>query len=254
MLSLFTIWQSFQSVYNTSQNSFFRPQTDFQEQVNDISYGLWDKWTRMSEKDQQIRDFLSSFLISKNILVTPRNSYYGFLKKPDNYGRWGAARVYTLKDACIPCPDIDNGKCKGYQTKEEIKEEYYSLIEESVIDLIDEQRWAGCLKHKTKAPSLTKPKMLQIDGGWRVAPRTVSIVAFDFYKEPKEGTFKYTVVPGNAETGAGDYIEYDAATSTPLEWPPTVINYFVWELGTRFGLFTQNPLILQFAQQQKLTA
>ncbi len=254
MLSLFQIWSSFQTVYNTSQNSFFRPQTDFKQQVNDISKELWDKWTRMSEKDQQIRDFLSPFLISKNILVEPRNSYYGFLKKPTNYGRFGSARIWTLDDQCVPCAEVDNGKCKGWQSKEEVNEKFYENIKEAQIDLVDEQRWAACLEHLTKMPTLKRPKMTQIDDGWRVAPRTVSVVAFDWYKIPKEGTFNYTLVAGDPQTGAGDYIQYDAASSTPLEWPETVLNYFVWYLGSRYGLFTQNAMILQFAEQQKLKA
>lgn len=250
MLSLLQIWNSFTSVYNTSQQSFFRPQTDFVTQVNDISKDLFLKWADMSEKSQEIRDFLFPFLISKNLMVTPKNSYYGFLKKPDTYSRWGAARIWTLKEETVPCAEVENGKCEGWKTQDEVNEEYYKNIEEAEVDLIDQQRWAACLKHLTKMPTLKAPKMLQIDGGWRVAPRSVSVIALDWYKEPKDGEFKYSVVAGNPQTGSGDFIQYDP-TSQQLEWPPTVINYFVWRLGTRYGLFTNNQLILQFAKQQE---
>ena len=253
MLSLFTIWQSFQSMYNTSQNSFFRPQTDFQQQVNDISKDLWDGWTRMSEKDQQIRDFLFPFLISKNVIVEPRNSYYGFLSKPKNYGRWATARIWTVDGSCIPCGDAVNGKSKEFKSKEEVTEEYYSRIKEAEVDLVDNKRWAACLSHLTKNPTLEKPKMTQVDGGWRVAPRTVSVIALDWYKEPKEGTFVYTEVAGDPQTGAGDFIQYDAVNSVPLEWPATVLNYFLWKLGVRYGLFINNQFLSQFSEQ-KMTA
>lgn len=251
MLSLFTIWTSFQSLVNTAQNSFFRPQQDFQQACNDISKELWETWTGQAEKSQQIRDYLSSFLKSKNILVTPRNSYYGTVDYPKDYGRFASAAVWSLKEQCVPCPDVDNGKCKGYKSQEEVNEEYYKNIQERQVDLIDEQRWKSCLTHLTKNPTLDNPKITQIDGGWKVAPRDVSILVLDYYIQPMEGTFKYSLVAGNPQTGAGDFIQYDAAASTPLQWPETVLNFFLWKLATRYGLFIGNTFLSQFAKQQE---
>ena len=76
-------------------------------------------------------------------------------------------------------------------------------------------------------------------------------IAFDWYKVPKEGTFVYTVVLGNPQTGAGDFIQYDAVNSIPLEWPETVLNYFLWKLATRYGIFIGNTFLAQFAKQQE---
>lgn len=251
MLSFFTIWQSFQSLCNTAQNSFFRPQTDFQQAVNDISKELWDEWTRLSEKDQQVRDFLRPFLKSKNLLVTPRNSYYGTVDYPKNYGRFATARVWTLGDQCVPCPDVDNGKCKGYQSQEEVNQEYYANIREYEVDLVDDKRWGASLNHLTKMPTLKKPKITQIDGGWKVAPRDVSVLVLDYYIRPREGTFVYTITAGDPQTGAGDFIQYDAASSVQLEWPETVLNYFLWKLSTRYGLFIGNQFLSQFSKTQE---
>lgn len=251
MLSLFTIWQSFQSLVNTSQNSFFRPQTDFQQAVNDISKELWVDWTGEAEKSQEIRDFLAPFLKSKNIMVTPVNSYYNTLTKPAKYGRFANAAVWTLGKKCVPCANVNNGKCAGYKEQQEINEEYYKNIKETQIDLVDLNRWQACLEHLTKKPTLDKPKMVQVDGGWRVAPRDVSIVVLYWYAEPRQGTFNYTVVPGNPQTGAGDFIQYDAATSVELEWPETVLNYFLWKLATRYSIFIGNTFLSQFAKQQE---
>lgn len=251
MLSLFTIWQSFQSLVNTSQNSFFRPQTDFQQSVNDISKELWIDFTGMAEKSQEIKDYLAAFLKSKNIMVEPRNSYYGVLPYPKNYGRYATASIWTINDRCVPCADVDNGKCKGLKTQEEITEEYYKNVTEHQIDLVDIQRWTACLEHKTKKPSLKNPKMTQVNGGWNVAPRDVSIVVLYWYVQPKEGTFVYTVTPGNPQTGAGDFIQYDANASVPLEWPETTLNYFLWKLAKRYGIFIGNTFLSQFAKQQE---
>ena len=253
MLSLFTIWQSFQSLVNTAQNSFFRPYTDFQQSVNDISKELWDQWTSSSEKNQQVRDYLAPFLKSKNIMVQPRNSYYGVVLYPKDYGRYASAAVWSIRNQCVPCPDVDNGKCKGYKTQEEVNEEYYRNIEERQVDLIDEQRWKACLTHLTKMPTIQAPKITQIDGGWKVAPKDVSIIVLDYYKVPAEGTFLYTVEPGNPQTGSGDYIIFNTS-SVSLEWPETVLNYFLWKLAKRYGVFIGNQFLAQFSEQQKMTA
>lgn len=201
----------------------------------------------MAEKDQQIRDFLRPFLVSKNLKVQPRNSYYGFLPEPTGYGRWGSARIWTIKEQCVPCAES-----KGFKTQEEITAEYLSEIKEFPVDLVDEQRWAACLNHLTKSPTLSNPKMTQIDNGWRVAPRSVSIVALDWYKIPKEGTFIYTEVAGDPASGEGDYIQYDANASTPLEWPESVLNYFLWKLAKRYGIFIGNTFLSQFAKQEEV--
>lgn len=250
MLSLYSIWSSFQSLVNTAQNSFFRPQTDFAQQVNDISNEIWEEWTGMAEKSQEIRDHLAPFLISKNLKVEPRNTYYGEALYPKNYGRFASAAVWSLKNQCVPCPNVDGGKCKGVKTQEEVNEEYYANITENEVDLVDAQRWTSCLNHKTKKPTLSKPKITQINGGWKVAPRDASILVLSYYTKPVEGTFKYTVVAGNTVTGDGDYIQYDP-TSVPLQWPETVINEFLWRLATRYGLFINSQFLTQFANSKK---
>lgn len=254
MLSLFTIWQSFQSLVNTAQNSLFRPQTDFQQAVNDISKELWDNWTSQSEKSQQIRDFLSPFLKSKNLITTPRNTYYATVNYPENYGRYASTRVFTINNECLPCKDVEGGACGNgeWKTDTEIAEEFYKSLVEVQCDLIDEQRWAACLNHLTKMPTLKAPKITQIDGGWKIAPRTVSVLVLDYYTRPIDGTFKYTISPANTDTGAGDEIIYDP-TSVKLQWSESVLNYFLWSLAKRYGLFIGNEFLAQFSNEQKRT-
>ena len=256
MLSLFSIWNSFQAFINTSQSGFFRPQTDFQNACNDISNLLWEEWTGQAEKSQEIKDHLASFLKSKNLIVQSANSFYGTIDYPKDYGRFATATILVAGDGCVPCKTVDDGKCSNgdFKTNEEITDEYYSRCVEHEILLVDTQKWASCLKHLTKCPTFENPKMKQINAGFQVAPRTVSVVVFNYYTKPKEGTFRYTVAPGNIQTGAGDQIIYDASASTPLEWPPTVINEFVIRLGERFGLFTRDQFVTAVSGQMKKTA
>jgi len=251
MLSLLQIWNSFQGYVNTFQGGWYRPNTDFQPAVNDISKQLWEDWTAQAEKSQEIKDHLAPFLKSKNSIVSSQTSTYGVLKYPDDYGRFSSARIILHNEKCVPCPDVDNGECEGFQTQEEVTDQYFDNLTQVIVELVDNQKWAGCLNHLTKKPTLEKPKMTQYQSGWNVAPRKVSVIALDYYVRPKEGTFVYTVAPGDTNTGAGDYLIYNENLSVKLEWPETVLNEFVVRLGERFGLFTRDQFVTAVASQQK---
>lgn len=253
MLSLFKIWKSFQSYVNTFQGGWYRPSTDFEPAVNDISKQLWEDWTAQAEKSQEIKDHLSPFLKSGNYVVKAEKSTYGVLAYPKDYGRFSSARILVHNDTCVPCGDINGGLCEGvdFKTQEEVTDEYFDNLTQSIVELVDNQKWQGCLNHLTKKPTLEKPKMTQYGKGWNVAPRKVSVVVLDYYTRPKEGTFSYTVAPPDVNTGAGDYFIYNEANSISLEWPETVLNEFVVNLGIRFSLFTRDQFVASIALQQK---
>src|SRR5438105_5880762 len=219
MIDLFDLYKSFKSYVNTFQGGWFRPQTDFQQACNDTSNELWEMWTRQAEKSQEIVDNLAPFLKSKNILVKPKYTYYGTFAPPAEYGRYASARIIVHGSACLPCKDVDNGDCEELvlKEKEAVEQKYYESICERQIDKIDDQRWGAVCEHLTKQPTLLNPKITQIDGGFKVSPRNVSVVVLDFYVRPKVSTFRYTIAPGNIQTGAGDEIIYNKNLSEPLE-------------------------------------
>jgi hypothetical protein len=253
MLSLLTIWNSFQSYANTFQGGWYRPNTDFQPAVNDISKKLWEQWTGQAEKSQEIKDHLSPFLKTKNYIVeNVVGNNFGVLKYPSDYGRFSSARIILNNQKCVPCPDVNNGQCENgdFKTAEEVSEEYKDNLTQRMVELIDNQKWFSCLNHLTKNPTFESPKMTQYQGGFNVAPRKVSVIVLDYYVRPKEGTFAYTIAPGDTNTGAGDYLIYDPVNSIQLEWPETVLNEFVIELGIRFGLFTRSEFIISMSQNQ----
>lgn len=263
----FILYNRFQSYVNTFQGGWFRPQTDFQNATNDISNDLWQKLTKQAEKSQEVRDSLGPFLRSKNCIVKPSKSYFGVFYAPPDYGRFASARIITRNDECLPCAEIEEqGKCAeaNISSQEQITEDYYAGMCERQIDMIDDQRWGSVCQHVTKAPTLENPKMVQysidVPGlnkttvskiSFKVAPRSVSVVVLDYYIQPKDCVFGYSVAPGNIQTGAGDQIIYDANKSTPLQWPITVINEFLWRLGERYGFFTRDQFMAQLSTQQK---
>lgn len=254
MITLFSLWLDFQSLVNTFQGGWYRPQTDFERAVNDISFQLWDRWTQEAEKSEQIKDFLIPFLVSKNLICTPANSYYSTASYPKDYGRFADARILVApNNTCCPSLEVDGGTCCNgdFASQEEVTEEYYQNMKEREIKLIDLQRWAACLTHLTKMPTFDNPKMLQIDGAFKVAPKNVSVVVLSYYRQPKPATFKYTLTPGDPQTGQGDVVIYDAGASDPLEWSETAKNYFLCELGIKFGMFTRDQFMTQISIQQK---
>lgn len=252
MIDPFELYQSFKSYVNTDQNGWFRPQTDFQRACNDISKELWVKWTNEAEKSQEAKDNLQPFLQSKNMIVS-NSSVYGTFKPPKEYGRFATARIIVAGDYCVPCKEVDEGKCSNgdFKTPEELKDNYYDSIEQFNVDMIDTNKLGAMNEHLTKKPTLRKPKMRQIDGGFQVAPRKVSVIVLDYYVEPKLMKFAYTISPGNVQTGAGDQLIYDKDNSKPLEWTPTVINEFLERLKIWYSRFVRDQVLAGIDLQQK---
>lgn len=254
MIDLFDLYQSFLSYVNTFAGGWFRPQTDFEKACNDISNELWDMYTPLAEKDQAAKDKLVYFLTSKNVIVTSGSTFYGTVTPPPDYGRYASARIIVHKgDKCVPCADVDGGKCCNgeFKTQEEITDEYFDNIQEVKVENISNLRWGSVGGHKTKKPTLEKPKITQVDGVFKVAPRKVSVLVLDYYVRPRPAVFAYTVVPGNPQTGAGGQIVYNRNNSLPLQWPTTVVNDFLVRLGARFGLFTKDQFVTQAAQSER---
>lgn len=247
MIDAYDLWNSFQSTVNTFQGGWFRPQTDFIQKCNDLSKQFWNKYRKLAGKSQEARDKMLPFTKTKNFLVKQKTGY-GRFDAPSDYGGFGAARVKLHKDEkFVTDIDVDQGQCendKEWKSDIEITEDYYNNIVEYEAELIDDIKWGAVNKHKTKMPKNDNPKMRQVDGGFEVSPRTVTVIVLDYYREPKEATFLYDISPGNEETGAGDNIIYDKK-SQPLEWPFNMRDEFLIGLGEAYGVFTRDQFVTQ---------
>jgi hypothetical protein len=254
MIDTYSLWLDFQSDVNTSLNGEVRPESDFIRAVNDASINLWNKWTGEAEKSEEVKAKLAPFLKSKNIPVDSKQGYYGIAKKPAGFGRFASARIVVHSSSTIPAKDVEDGKCDGFKSQEEITDEYYDNIKEFKVQMIDNQRWSAYCEHLTKGPTLEKPGITQINDYFRVAPRKVSVVVIDYYVEPKEATFKYTLTPGNVQTGSGDMIIYDANASQKLEWPEQVRQEIMEELKSWYIERTKDQIFSVISAQQKQVA
>ncbi len=260
MIDLFDLWQDLGSQLNISQNGWWRPESDFERAVNDVSIKLWNDKIDVAERDGRIIDELRPFFKPKNIIVKNQNSFYGIVDYPtkegEEYGRFGSARLLLAGQTCVPCKEVDQGNCCNgeFKTDTELAEDYYNTVCETQIEKIDNQRWPSALQHLTKRPTLLNPKMTQIGNSFRVAPRQVTVVILNYYVQPKYATFKYTLSTPNLINGSGDAIIYNKAASQPLEWPYTVKNDFLSALKEIYIGYTRDGLFQQITSAQKQTA
>lgn len=254
MIDMFALWKQFCSGNNTFQGGFFRPARDYQENVNAISQKAFATFTAMDEKTQQIDDFLAPFADTVNIIVTPMAGNEGLAKYPKDYEAWKAARSLQHGDQCMCEGDhkvFNDGECVTNETelqKFQRVERYKDGILERPITKVESSHWGSCLEHETKCPTFEKPKLTQYNKGFKVAPRQVSVIVLDYYKKPLDATFAYTIAPGNPQTGAGDYLIYDANASQKLEWPVSMTDYFLDELQKIYAKFTRDPILFQMAK------
>lgn len=256
MIDLFDLWQDFNAQTNTSQNGWWRPESDFVRRVNNASLELWNRLTDLAEREQRIIDELRPFLKSKNIIVKSQNSFYGVVTPPDDYGRFATARIILAGKMCVPCQDVDEGKCINgdWESEQELADDYYNKTCQAQIEKIDNQRWPSVLQHLTRRPTLEKPKITQINSVFNVAPREVSVVVFNYYTKPKDGTFVYTTSTPNLKNGSGDVIIYNKKASTPLEWPETVKNDLLDILEKDYIKYTRDQSYNQINNSQKQIA
>lgn len=247
----FSLWQDFQSENNLSQNGWFRPETDFIRGVNVTSVKLWNKYTGIAEKSQEAKDKLFPFQRSKNVVVSSASNYYGVAKKPDDYGRLASIRVvvHDTGTTC-PCKAVDEGKCDGWESNEEFEDKYLDNVKEYAARIIDNQKWGAFCEHLTKGPKLSDPGVTQINDAFKVAPRKISVIVIDYYINPTPAIFKYTISPGNPQTGAGDQIIFDT-TSADVPWPEQVRREFLDELKDWYLLYVRDQVGNQISLSQK---
>lgn len=253
MIDPFDLWNSFQSAVNTFQGGWFRPQTDFIQACNDLSFKFWNQGRKEAEKSQFWKDNMAPFFKSKNYIVKVKK-IYGHFDADKDYAGFSAARIIVHQRKCMPDFSVDEGKMsndENFKSNVQLSDEYYDNVRQYDIDMIDNIKWGSVNKHKTKGPTMENPKIRQIDGGFEVAPRGVTVVVLDYWRQPKIATFAYVPSVGNEETGAGDNLIYDQDNSQPLEWPFNMRDEFLIGLGERYSIFTREEFMFAASQQAK---
>jgi len=258
MIDYFDLYNRFLADNNTFQGGTVRPERDFERWVNSISQDIWNEWTAQAEKTQEIDDNLAPFLKSVNVIVGAAAGNYGIAKYPPDYGRYSVARVLLHKEGCLCDTSKDQyeeGLCKKKGTEEtelektERNDKYKDGITEALCTKIGSSKWASMLDHKKKCPTIEKPGITQIDKGFKVAPRQVSVIVLDYYIKPKYAKFVFSIAAGNPQTGAGDFLVYNATQSDKLEWPETMIPFFLDQLREIYSRYTRDGQLFQMSKK-----
>ncbi len=258
MISPFDLWNRFCSENNTFQGGFWRPDRDFERNMNTVSLELWNEYTAQAEKSQEIMDELSVFLKSVNIIVQQTMYNYGLAKYPPNYDRYSSAGILLHKENIIIDTSKDIIDCDGkveYDSRKETPEQkqkridlYKDGIIQNNIYKVDNSRWRSLLTHKNKYPTFENPAMTQSDEGFKVAPRQVPVIVLDYWKKPAYAKFVYTLSPADPVTGQGDNLIYDPNKSTNLEWRESMIPEFLKRLTIIYSKYTRDGGLFQMGK------
>lgn len=244
----FVLWTSFNGLVNSFQGGFYPPVTVFMPAVNAVSREMWKEKTKIAQNNTSVQEELKPFKQSKNCIVSGNNSMFGTFKEPTDYGYFLDAG-YMLYDGKMVGVS-DSGTCCDNEDdveKYERVERYLNSIERISVSKIDTTKWNACLSSTTKKPTLQKPRITQDGNKFLVSPRGVSLIVMDYYVEPTDAVFAYTIATPNVQTGSGDQIIYVKKDSTPLQWSETLINEFLWRLAERFGVTTKSIFLTQYA-------
>jgi hypothetical protein len=274
-IDVFQLWEKWIGNVNTHQGGHVKPERNFLNWCNDISFSLFEtKFASSWEKSQKVDDDLAKpFLKTKNIEV--KN---GIAKYPEDYAHFSAARVsFRKSDGAIGFrPGVPFIDCNGNELPEKscpkfISEEVYEIIQsqqsaekpkdieeaeadefgEKNIDKVDSGRWGAIMDHRFSRPTLNNPAITQGEGGWKVAPAGVKNIIVDYLRKPMLATFNYKVVPGDIVTGQGDNIQYDPNGSKPLEWDELIVNEFLNLLEKKYGKFIREEFIWQTSESDR---
>lgn len=256
-IDVFVLWTSFNGLVNSFQGGFYPPITVFMPAVNAISNEMWEEKTAIAQNNQKVQEDLFPFLRSKNCIVSGNNSMFGTFIQPDDYAYFLDAGYIISDGKIVGASDCDTC-CENEDDVEKYErvERYLDSIERVNVSKIDTTKWNACLSSYTKKPTMQKPKITQSvfkgkDGvlktGFSVSPRKVSVIVLDYYVQPTDAVFAYTVSTPDVQTGSGEQIIYDQKNSVPLQWSPTLINEFLWRLAERFGITTKAQFLTQYA-------
>ena len=254
----FVLWQTLMSEVNVQQGGSIRPQTDFQNWCNIISKQIFHKKVTNQGMLQMNADELMPFLkvVNVPVLQVPGQNY-GLITLPADYAYF--ANITILRPKNLPkdnsftfanttAPIVQpNGSCVPF-----VDPDYAAMaakfanskVIENIIYTIDTQRWPRALSHPTKGPTYDVPLCTQDSEGLKIAPVGLTRVILYYYRLPIDCVFNYTI-------GAGDIVQYDPTTSIPLEWNNSLANEFIQNLKAKYGLFVNDEMTIQVAENEK---
>lgn len=218
------------------------------------SIALFNEKVLAASTNNKIDDDLAPFLRSRNFPVTvPVGLNYGLLSRPSDYKYFWALRSFFTQNedgsyTSCGCASSDNSACDANSQAIQITPtvDEIAISKEVVIEKIDGGKWASMLSHRSKFPTLDRPYCTQYDTGFKIAPRNINVVTWDYYRLPVKAVFGYTLLPSG-------YYQYDSTTSTNIEWGEQVFDELLDRTLKLFAVYLGNPKLYSFADNLKAT-
>lgn len=231
-----------------NQGAYISPPM-FVSMANDISKELMQEKFAKWQESQKLTDDMYNLLKTVNLTIPQLpGKPYDLATVPADFAHFSSARIIYNTErfkGCVTkeykCVDGKTGcECESTECTADNKYIDPDLVElekmerdehlaEAMVKIIDNQRWAAKLTHKTKKPTWNSPAVTMIGGDMKVAPKNVGVLLLDYFVIPQDSVFAYTV-------GANDEIIYDAANSVSLPWPVTLKPEFLARLMKKYGV------------------
>lgn len=242
----------FYSMYKTNQAGFFRPVRDFVPMVHEISMDFFNTLAGKTPRSQGIQDLLVPFTRTFNAAVKKLPSYE-YIPYPIDYEFFASASIILQKQKVVAAEGLNLIDQNGFiRNAGDLSEDFFvdSDIEytEVPIEKFDAGKWAHFLKDENDGPSNDGPGITQIDEGFKIEPRGIGVVKLAYYRAPVKPVFAYTTI----KTEVDVYLQYDKDASTQLEWSDTMIPAFLYKMGLRMGLKTNDKIAAQVGMIDKL--
>lgn len=252
MINANEFWISLQNLGNFWRTGFLSP-SKANDYANQASLEIFNEKYLAYLQSNKIDDDLSPFHLSANLPVdVPVGFNYGLVTFPSDYNYYGVMRAFfTGKEGemvSCGCPTSDNKACDAKENLLQTPVSIYQIpiVKEVRVTKVSAGEWDSVLNHRTKYPTIDRPYCTEYKGGFKVAPRNLSIITFDYFKQPINFVFGYTALPSG-------YFQYDAATSVNFEWGSQVKNELIDRTLKLFSVQVKNPALFQAADNLKQT-
>jgi hypothetical protein len=262
MIDVFDLYERFCGKVNTHQGGHARPHRNFLNWVRDINVTLFKEYYKVFEKTQNVSDVLTPFLRSRNVVITGRpGQMHDLIRKPADYERLAHIRIYYRGGITLGKRGLDTCNCEGQPTEcpayvdddlqEMLQANADAELKEITAEKLDNGRWGALAARVSKKASVTNPKVTQYDEGLKILPKGLGVVILDYFRLPATPTMNYTIIDEGLET---ERIQYNRATSQPLEWSETLIDEILSRLEIAYGVHSRNQLVLAQGERNKAAA
>lgn len=249
LLDIYDLFIAFKSEANVNQGAYVSP-LKFQALCNTISQELIQEKFAKWQESQKLTDDMVHLLKTVNLTIPQlAGKPYDMVTMPADFAHFSSARVvyntekmkgcvtteYGCVDGGTGCPcettecTADNKYIDSDMVALQAMERDEHLVE-GMVTIVDNQRWASKLTHRTKMPTWKAPAITEAAGGWKIAPKNLGVMLLDYFLVPENAVFAYTINP------ATDEITYDVANSKPVPWPITMKAEFVARLIKKYGV------------------